>query len=147
GSAEAVIEAANEVGYPVAIKGVSPAVTHRAAAGLLALGIGSDREARAAHRRLTDPAGALGVELEGLYVQHMVARGLELLVSAFRDPVFGVMVSGGAGGNLTELIGDVALERAPVSEAVALDLLERLRIARHLSRLAPGAELGAAARF
>src|SRR5262249_59861971 len=85
--------------------------------------------------------------LEGLYVQHMVARGLELLVSAFRDPVFGVMVSGGAGGNLTELIGDVALERAPVSEAVALDLLERLRIARHVSRLAPGAELGAAARF
>ena len=70
------------------------------------------------------------MELEGVYVQHMAGGGVELLVSAFRDPVFGVMVSCGAGGNLTELIDDVTLERAPVDEASALHMLERLRIVR-----------------
>jgi acyl-CoA synthetase (NDP forming) len=148
GSPEAAARAASAVGYPVALKGISPAVTHRAAAGLLALGIRSAEEARAAFELLAARASARGVRLDGVYVQHMVAGPLELLVSAFRDAVFGVMVSCGAGGNLTEVIDDVALERAPVSESLARDMLGRLRIVRHASRAAdPGVDLAAAARF
>ena len=82
-------------------------------------------------------ASARGAALDGIYVQHMVAGSLELLVSAFRDPVFGAMVSCGAGGNLTELIDDVVLERAPVSEPLARDMLGRLRLVRHASRQDP----------
>ncbi len=146
-SCEEALQAANAVGYPVVLKGISPAVTHRAAAGLLALGIGSDLEVRAAFRRLSDRANRSGIILEGIYVQHMVGGGLELLVSAFRDPLFGVMVSCGAGGNLTELIDDVTLERAPVDEALALHMLERLRIGRHAPRLEREAKPRALAEF
>ncbi len=147
GSPEDAVRAAHAVGYPVALKGISPAVTHRAAAGLLALGVRSDEEVRDGFHRLTARATSRGVELEGVYVQHMASGGLELLVSAFRDPVFGVMVSCGAGGNLTELIDDVVLERAPVDEALALHMLERLRIVRHAPRLAPGVDPRVAAGF
>jgi acyl-CoA synthetase (NDP forming) len=128
--ADQAVEAAREVGWPVAMKGISGAVTHRAAAGLLALGLRSKAEVRAAAERLLARARELGVRLDGLYVQHMVAGELELLVSAFRDPVFGVMVSLGIGGNLTEAIDDVTLERAPVDEAGGLAMLDRLRLLR-----------------
>jgi acyl-CoA synthetase (NDP forming) len=49
--------------------------------------------------------------LDRILVQHMVQAGAELLVSAFRDPDFGVMLSLGAGGTLTELLDDIVLVR------------------------------------
>jgi acetyltransferase len=147
GSAARAVDLAGALGYPVALKGVAAAVAHRAASGLLALGLRSDAEVREAWDRLQARAAALGTALDGIYVQRMVAGGLEVLVSAFRDDVFGVMVSCGAGGNLTEVIDDVVLERAPLDEAAARDMLERLRVVRRGGRLAPGADLGAAAAF
>jgi hypothetical protein len=122
-------------------------VTHRAAAGLLALDLRSEEDVRHAYRRLTGRAQQLRVELEGVYVQRMARGGLELLVSAFADPQFGVMVSCGAGGTLTEVLDDVVLARAPVGEAEARRMLEQLRIVRHAARLAPEARPEAAAAF
>lgn len=130
GEAEA-IEAAATLGLPVALKGISPSVTHRAAAGLLVLDLRSPEAIREAVRHLQARARELGVALEGLYVQAMQPGGVELLVSAFRDPVFGVMVSCGSGGGLTELIDDVVTARAPVDPAGAADMVDRLRIRRH----------------
>lgn len=147
GSVDAAVRAAGMVGYPVALKGVAAAVTHRAAAGLVALGLRSDAEVREAFPRLVARAVDIGARLDGIYVQRMIGGGLEVLVSAFRDPVFGVMISCGAGGNLTEVIDDVVLERAPVDEALASDMLERLRIVRHARRQAPPLDLGAAVEF
>ena len=129
-SGQEAATAADAVGYPVALKGISPAVTHRAAAGLLALGLTSRQQVMEADRSLRDRADALGVMLDGVYVQHMVMGGVELLVSALRDPLFGVMVSLGAGGGMTELIDDVVVVPAPLNEAAALRALRRLRILR-----------------
>jgi hypothetical protein len=68
----------------------------------------------------------------------MVTEGTELLVSAFRDPDFGVMLSLGAGGTMTELIDDVILVPAPLSEAAATAALNRLRIVRKAGGLPTG---------
>lgn len=113
-SEQDVLDAALAVSWPVALKAISPAVTHRAAAGLLALGVTSDDEARAEYRRLIDQAATLAVSLDGVYVQQMEDEGAELLVSAFRDSTFGVVVSCGAGGVMTESLDDVTFELAPV---------------------------------
>jgi acyl-CoA synthetase (NDP forming) len=126
------VRAARAVGLPVALKGVSPAVTHRAVAGLLAVDLRTAEEVAAACHRLAARAREMDVKLDGLYVQRMVAGDVELLVSAFRDPVFGAMVTCGAGGGLTELLDDVAMARAPIDVPVALDLLGGLRIARRV---------------
>jgi acyl-CoA synthetase (NDP forming) len=140
-------EAAQTVGLPVAMKGISPEVTHRAAAGLLALGIGSAGEARQTYRRLADHAAAANIPLDGVYVQHIVRGGIEILVSAFRDPLFGVMVSCGAGGNMTEIIDDVTLARGPLEEAAACEMLGRLRIVQGARKLDPEANLRTLAQF
>jgi acetyltransferase len=119
------------IGLPVVMKGISGRVTHRAAAGLLALDLRSEQEARAAFCGLQARARAIQAELDGVYLQRMHQGGVELLVAAFRDPLFGTMVSCGSGGGLTELIDDVVTERAPVGSARAADMLARLRIRRH----------------
>jgi acetyltransferase len=121
------LRAAEAIGMPVALKGISPQVTHRAAAGLLVVDLRSATEVSAAFRRLVARARALSVELEGVYVQRMHRDGVELLVSAFRDPVFGPMISCGNGGGLTELLDDVVTHRAPVDATVAAAMLARLR--------------------
>ncbi|MGH7267851.1 MAG: acetate--CoA ligase family protein, partial [Candidatus Rokuibacteriota bacterium] len=135
------------LGLPVVLKGISPSVTHRAAAGLLAADLHSAEAVAAAHRRLQARARELAVELDGIYVQKMHRGGTELLVAAFRDPVFGVMVSCGAGGGLTELIDDVVTERAPVDRPLATSMLDRLRIRRHAADVRGPLDVGPVAAF
>jgi acetate---CoA ligase (ADP-forming) len=127
----AAVAAAEALGLPVVVKGISPSITHRAAAGLLAVDLRSGAEVAAACRRLQARARKLEAELEGLYVQKLYSGGTELLLAAFRDPMFGVMVSCGSGGGLTELIDDVVTERAPVDRRFAASMLDRLRIRSH----------------
>lgn len=141
------LAAAERLGLPVALKGISPAVTHRAAAGLLALGLATPEAVAAAYRLIAGRAADRGVTLDGVYVQAMIAGGVEIIVSAFRDPVFGVMMSCGAGGNLTEVVDDVALARAPLDEAAACALLARLRIVPAAHSVEPGVRVDDLARF
>ena len=140
-------DAARAVTFPVAMKGISSSVAHRAAAGLLALNLRSDEAVREAFSQLSAHAASSNVMLDGLYVQHMEQGRLELLVSAFRDPVFGVMVVCGAGGNLAEILEDVTLERAPFDATWAAEVLRRLRIVQRASRLDANAGLQVAAEF
>jgi acetate---CoA ligase (ADP-forming) len=128
-SADAVA-AAQALGFPVVMKGISPKVTHRAVAGLLAVDVRDREEAAAACRRLEERARQLGIPLDGVYVQTMHPGGTELLLAAFRDPMFGVMVTCGSGGGLTELIDDVVTVRAPLDPERAASLFARLRIRR-----------------
>jgi acyl-CoA synthetase (NDP forming) len=141
------LAAARRLGFPVALKGIAASVTHRATAGLLALDLRFEADVQDAYRRLALRAQQLRIALEGVYVQEMAKGGLELLVSAFIDPQFGVIVSCGAGGTLAEVLDDVVLARAPVDEARARQMLERLRIVRHAARLAPEARTETAAAF
>jgi len=129
-SEDMAAEALHRTGTPVVMKGISGQVTHRAAAGLLALGLGSEIAVRQAWRTLQTRADRLKVTLDGILVQQMMETGAELLASAFRDAEFGVMLSLGAGGTLTELIDDVVLAPAPLSAAAAERALRRLRVMR-----------------
>lgn len=133
-STEEAIDAGKELGWPIAMKGMSQAVTHKAAAGLVKLNIDSPAGVTHAMESISSRANELNVELEGTYVQHMYTAGIEILVSAFRDPTFGVIVSCGAGGVFTEVIDDVVLHRAPFGEEVATDMLRKLRIVKNVLR-------------
>lgn len=146
-SAKGAADASTRVGLPVAMKGISAKVTHRAAAGLVRLGIGSAADASVAYDELVQAAERSGVALEGVYVQHMVDGGLEVLISAFRDPVFGPMISIGAGGALTELIDDVVIAPAPVAEGDLVGLLERLRLVQSALKSRKPPDVAALARY
>jgi acyl-CoA synthetase (NDP forming) len=124
------VQIADEVGMPAAMKGISRQLTHRAAAGLLALSLRTEADIRDAWGRIMARAQSRSVTLDGVYVQKMAPDGDELLLSAHRDPNFGVMVSIGAGGVMTELIDDVILMSAPISAIAAARALNRLRVVR-----------------
>jgi acyl-CoA synthetase (NDP forming) len=126
------VQITDEVGMPAAMKAISRQVTHRAAAGLLALPLRTEADIRDAWRRITARAQSRSITLDGVYVQKMVPDGAELLLSAHRDPDFGVMVSIGAGGVMTELIDDATLVSAPIGEAAAARELNRLRVVRRV---------------
>jgi hypothetical protein len=117
---------------PVAVKGISATITHRAAAGLVVLDVESPEAVSRSDRAVRARAAALGATLDGTWVQHMVPGGVELLVTGFRDAEFGVMVGCGMGGVTTELIDDVVFARAPIDAEGAFDLLGRLRTLRRL---------------
>src|SRR5919106_23033 len=71
GSMDEALAAARALGFPVALKGIAPSVTHRAAAGLLALDLRSEPELQDGYRRLAARARQLRIELDGIYVQQM----------------------------------------------------------------------------
>jgi acyl-CoA synthetase (NDP forming) len=146
-SADGVAAAFAAAGPPAVLKAISPVVTHRHDAGLVRLDVRSPAEAQEAYAGLAGRAAQLGVPLEGIYVQHLVHGGTEVLVSAFRDPMFGVIVSCAAGGTLTEVIDDVALARAPLDQDQALRLLRGVRLVRRTERKAGPAGLADLGRF
>ncbi len=133
-TADDAVAAARDVGTPVAMKGISSRITHRAAAGLVALDLAREDEIRRVFVQLADTAQVAGCALDGVYVQRMIRGGMEVILSAFRDPVAGVIVSVGAGGNLTELLDDVSLAQAPVDRDGAMRMLRRLRLIDAVSR-------------
>ena len=65
--------------------------------------------------------------IQGILVQRMAPTGLEALAGVVNDPVFGPIVTVGLGGIHTEIFKDVASAPAPLSEADALELLQRLK--------------------
>lgn len=126
-SPDDAVAVALDIGLPVVLKGAASDVTHRGAAGLVKLDLRTEAEVQHAYRELSRRAAKAGVVLEGVYVQQMVGSGDEILVSAFRDPAFGVMVTIGTGGNLTEIVADVQLARAPIDPGYAGVLLQDVR--------------------
>jgi acetyltransferase len=146
-TAEEAVRAADDVGYPVAVKAICAAITHRAAAGLVKLNVENADAVARADRAVRDRAAELGVTLDGTWVQRMFEGGLELLVTAFRDAQFGVMVGCGIGGGMTEIIDDIVFARAPIDADGAFDLLGRLRTTERLPALLADANRRRAAGF
>ena len=141
------VRAAQDVGFPVAIKAISPSITHRAAAGLVALNVATPDAVATTDRAFRARTKELGATLSGIWVQHMFAGERELLVTALRDREFGVMVGCGIGGGMTEVIDDVAFARAPLDPAGATDLLKRLATLKRLPAFLSDRQLALSADF
>ncbi|HZS81319.1 MAG TPA: acetate--CoA ligase family protein [Stellaceae bacterium] len=120
--------AAAAIGYPVVLKGVSRRVVHKSDAGLVRLGIAGPDALERAWAELGDRLRAADPEAGALLLAEMAAGEAELILGAKRDPQFGPVVLAGAGGVFVELMQDVETALAPIDEAGAEALLQRLRI-------------------
>ncbi len=144
-SADDAIALAESVGYPVVLKAAIPGVTHKTEVGGVMVNIRTPDELRGAFsammQRVRERMPSLSV-IEGMYVQHMVESGVELIVGVVRDPQFGPLVMAGLGGTHVELQRDVAFELAPLTREQANDLLDRTAAGRLLGgfRGAPPAD-------
>ena len=140
-------EAGEAAGWPVALKIQSPDIPHKTEAGGVALGLADAVALRSAHAAMLDAVArhAPHARIHGALVQPMAPHGVEMILSTMNDPVFGPVVTVGAGGVNTELDRDVSTRLAPVSAAEAADMVAGLRCARVLGgwRGAPPADVAA----
>lgn len=133
-SVEAAVAAADELGYPVVVKGLSPDVSHKTEAGLVRTGIADASALRRAAAELL----ATGLAPELLVAQH-VRADLELLVGFRRDEQFGPTVLVGLGGVWAETLDQVALRVGRVGRPEALRMLEDCLAGRMLQSARGGA--------
>ncbi|WP_028601488.1 acetate--CoA ligase family protein [Ottowia thiooxydans] len=133
-SADEAVAAANELGYPLVLKIVSPDIAHKSDVGGVALNItdADDLRSRVAVMQARVAKEAPQARVEGYSLQKQESGELELIVGARRDPQFGAQIVVGAGGVLVELLEDVAVIPAPVDAESARRAVQGLKIARLL---------------
>jgi acetate---CoA ligase (ADP-forming) len=131
--AEAV-SAAERIGFPVALKIRSPDILHKTETGGVALGLQDRGAVEAAAQALLASARATAPDarIDGFLVQEMVS-GIEAIVGARSDELYGPMLLVGAGGILVELAEDAALRLLPVTADEVGAMVDGLKLARLLS--------------
>jgi acetyl-CoA synthetase (ADP-forming) len=129
-NADAAVQAAAALGYPVALKAVARGLIHKSDIGGVQLGLADEAAVRRAFAAIAAAVAAHDPTLvfAGCLVQEMRRPEAELLLGVKRDPVFGPVVVAGAGGVLVELLKDVQIALVPFGVDKARDMLERLAI-------------------
>ncbi|MCW3476955.1 acetate--CoA ligase family protein [Limobrevibacterium gyesilva] len=128
-SADDAASAAEALGLPAVLKVESPDLPHKTEAGVIRLNLRNADAVRAAYDAVMANAARVSPppRINGVLVQPMVPEGVEVMVGARVDPLFGPLVVVGLGGVLVELLQDTAVGLAPLTHAEALALLEKLK--------------------
>jgi len=132
------LSAAECLGFPVALKILSPDITHKSDVDGVRLNINSAQTVRNAYTDLVSAVQARkpDARIEGVTVEKMYRNrnGRELLVGVVDDPIFGPVVSFGSGGTAVEILKDRAIALPPLNEHIARTMIDQTRVARLLGR-------------
>jgi len=123
---DALAGAADRIGYPVALKTAAVGIDHKSDRGGVLLGLSDKETLKCAYDDLRNRLGPRVI------VQAMAGKGVELAMGCVFDPDFGPLVMVSAGGTLIELFDDRQFALPPFDEQRALQMIERLAIARVL---------------
>ncbi|OAT85493.1 acetate--CoA ligase family protein [Desulfotomaculum copahuensis] len=134
---EQAVAAAARLGYPVALKILSPDITHKTEAGGVRLNLKEPGQVRRAFEEIVGAAGRYkpDARIDGVLVQEMLPEGVEMIAGTGRDAVFGPTVLFGLGGIFVEALQDIALRVAPLSPADAREMLDEIQGRRVLDGL------------
>ena len=124
-SIDNAVAMANEIGFPVVLKIASADILHKTDAGGVITDIEDVDAVRTAYTAILDNAKAynLDASIDGVQVQAQIQDGLEVIVGATTDPVFGKLVAFGLGGTLVEVLQDITFRLAPAESADAHAML------------------------
>ncbi|MDH7508475.1 MAG: acetate--CoA ligase family protein [Methanomassiliicoccales archaeon] len=122
------VHAARRIGYPVAMKIVSPQIVHKTEFGGVRLNIANDEDVKSAFDEMFSSARKrLGdFDFRGVLVSEMV-RGHEMIIGSTRDAQFGQMIMFGIGGINVEVFRDVSYRLVPIEEIDALEMISELK--------------------
>jgi acetyltransferase len=140
---------AQQLGFPVAMKVNSPDITHKSDAGGVMLNLRNAHEVRAAYQHIHDNVqlNRPNAKMDGISIEPMIVKpnGRELMIGVTTDPVFGPVITFGAGGTTVEIMGDRAVALPPLNSFLARELIQDTRIAKMLGqfRNMPPANLAA----
>jgi len=135
------VAAAQELGYPVALKLESPDIAHKTEAGVIRLDLLDAAAVREAYAEIVAASERVvpRPRINGVLVQPMAPSGVELVIGARVDRQFGPLIVVGAGGVLVELLRDSVAALAPIGSTTALAMLQRLKVHRLLTGFRGGA--------
>jgi len=125
-SSEEAREIAERIGFPVAMKIVSPDIVHKSDLGGVFLNVANAEAADDSYElmNLKIRKKLPEARIEGVYVEKMISKGLEVIIGMTRDPQFGPMLMFGLGGIFVEVMKDVTFHLAPITEQEAIQMLK-----------------------
>jgi acetyltransferase len=128
-------KAAEEIGFPVAIKILSHDITHKSDVGGIALNVRSAPEAANQFTKITERVQTLKPDatIIGVAVQAMSRGGYEVIIGSKKDPTFGPAMMFGMGGTGVELYRDVAVDFPPINQALARSMIQSTKVSQLLS--------------
>ncbi|HET60481.1 MAG TPA: CoA-binding protein, partial [Chloroflexi bacterium] len=146
GFAQTILEAqaiAENIGYPVAMKVVSPQILHKSDAGGIFLGLQNSAELHAAYDTMMNQVSESNpsVLIEGVLIEQMAPKGLEVIVGMKRDPSFGPLIMFGLGGIYVEMFKDVAFGIAPLTKTDVNRMIDNTKASALLAGIRGGAKL------
>ena len=123
------VKMANELGYPIVLKIVSPQITHKSDVGGVALGLTSADDVGAAFESVVANAKKAEPDatIEGVAVQRMEKQGTEVIVGMTTDAQFGPVMMFGLGGVMVEILKDVAFRVVPLNERDARQMIHEIK--------------------
>ena len=140
---------AQQLGFPVAMKINSPDITHKSDAGGVKLNLEHAQAVRGAYHELVENVkrNRPDARIDGISIEPMIVKpnGRELMVGVTSDPVFGPVITFGAGGTTVEVMGDSSVSLPPLNSFLVKDLIRGTRVAKMLGafRQMPPADMDA----
>ncbi len=125
-NADEAVRAARAIGYPVALKIVSPQIEHKTDIGGVKINIKNDEVLRYAFQDMMQ--AARGKQVEGILIQRMARKGVELIIGGKLDPQFGHMVVLGLGGIYVEIFRDISARICPLAAADVDEMVSELKV-------------------
>jgi acetyl-CoA synthetase (ADP-forming) len=128
-SEDNAVEIASKIGFPVALKLISPDIMHRSSANCILLNITSEEEVKKGYRKIVKNAKEYNAKavITGVLVQKMVPQGKEVIVGMVREPKLGPAVLFGLSGIFVDILKDVSFRVAPVSKEEALKMIKEIK--------------------
>jgi acetyltransferase len=128
-SEEEAVNMAEEFGYPVVLKIVSPDILHKSDAGGVKVDIKDEAGVRDAYQTILKNAKAFksDADIHGIVIQKMAPWATETIVGSVNDASFGATLMFGLGGIFVEVLKDVTFRVAPISEEEAASMLDEIR--------------------
>ncbi len=126
---EGAVAIAREIGFPVALKIVSPEIVHKSDVGGVKVGLHDDAAVGKAYDDIMAAVNARqpGARIDGVAVQNMARPGVEVIVGMSKDPQFGPVIMFGIGGILVELLKDVSFRIVPITAHDAAEMIREIK--------------------
>ncbi|MDI6752310.1 MAG: acetate--CoA ligase family protein [bacterium] len=126
---EECLQSAQEIGYPVVMKIVSPDIIHKVDVGGVRVNIKNETELKEAYKEILESVKSIKPEAEiwGVFIQKMSPKGKETIIGMHKDQLFGDLLMFGLGGIYVEILRDVTFRIAPVRELGTHRMIEEIR--------------------
>ncbi|CAK0739821.1 acetyltransferase [Gammaproteobacteria bacterium] len=129
---------AEQFGFPVALKVSSPDITHKTDSGGVKLALGNAHAVRAGYKDILAEVkkNQPNARIDGVAVESMIRKpnGRELMIGVSHDPMFGPIITFGAGGMMVEVMGDRTVALPPLNSYLVSSLIDRTQIAKVLGQ-------------